>query len=499
MASLAKKVTSEIFVTTTLHGVSLALNLLFTAILSRLLTPGDYGTVAAALLFLALCDLMREVGIGATIIQLPDLSEIEQRTAVTLMWIVSVAIFAMAQLAASPYAGFMRNPAVENALRVLAFVILIQSISTISQGLLLREIKVRQVMVAELGARLLSYGFVGVGMALAGLGFWALVGASLSEALFCMLILLSFARPLLRPHIDKRSAKRLLTLGTGFATSRIVNFIAVRADLTIVGRFLDATSLGFYSRAYQLMGMPTDLYARTTDRVVFPAMAKVQMEPLRLRAAYARGISLTSLFGLPMTVLLFLLSRDIIAVFLGSRWAMVVPIFSVLAVGSYFRLSARVSASLQRATGSIRQMVSSQVVYAVMTVGGCLLSVRYGVVAVGAAVGTGIVVWFVFITYQSCRLVGVSARTFLGLHKHGAVLAVIVALAVAPLKGVCAILAIPSYGVMIGAALEMAVLAGALMHYNPPMFVGSNGVELIAHLRTAVAKLGKPRSLVVAP
>ena len=487
--NLGKKVTSEIFVTTMLQGLSFSIDLIFTAILSRLLTPSDYGTVAAALLFLAFCDLLREVGIGSTIIQLPKLSEMEQRTAVTLMFIISVVMFAIAQAGAIPFANFMRNPAVEGVLRVLAFVIIIQSISTVSQGLLLRDLKVRRVMQAEVGARFLAYSAVGVTMAAAGYGYWALVGASLCESFFRMAALLSMARPALVPHLDKGSAKLLLSLGTGFAASRIINFIAVRADLTIVGRYLDATNLGFYSRAYKLMSMPTDWYSKIADRVVFPAMAKVQLDPKRLKSAYTRGISLTSLFGLPITVLLLLLSPDIVAVLLGPRWGTVVPIFFALGTGTYFRLSARVSGSLQRATGSIPQLVSSQVIYALLTVGGCLVAVPYGVVAVGVAVAAAIVLWFLFITYQSCRIVGMSAATFVGLHKHGAILAAITGVAVGTLKALCMLFGVPSYGVMTGAILELALIAAALVYYNPPAIVGRDGAELIAQMRGAIAKL----------
>jgi O-antigen/teichoic acid export membrane protein len=494
MGNLGKRVTSEIFATTLLQGLAFTIDLIFTAILSRLLTPADYGTVAAALLFLAFCDLMREVGIGATIIQLPKLSVIDQRTAVTLMFVISIVIFGIAQLGAAPFAGFMRNPAVESVLRVLAFVIIIQSISTVSQGLLLRDLKVRRVMQAEVGARFLAYSIAGIGMAVAGYGYWALVGASLCESFLCMIALASMARPVLKPQIDKASAKHLLSLGTGFAASRIVNFIALKADVTIVGRYLDAASLGLYSRAYKLMSMPTDLYSKIADRVVFPAMAKVQLEPVRLRSAYTRGISLTSLFGLPMTVTLLLLSSDIIAVFLGPRWGAVVPIFTALAVGTYFRLSARVSSSLLRATGSIPQMVSAQFFYAVLTVGGCLFAVRYGVVAVGAAVGIAITLWFVFTTVLACRIVGVSFMAFLRLQKNGAILAAITGVAVLAAKLLIGVFFVSSFVVLAGVMLEMALIGAVLIVRSPVWIVGTDGKELISHLRAAIANLRSRRT-----
>ena len=123
--TLRRRVTSEVMVTSTLHAAGLTSDLLFTAILARLLIPADYGIVAAATVFIAFCKLLREVGIGAAIIQLPTLTIDDQRTGASLVMVISVLICAMAQLVAPFFATLMSLQAAEPVLRALSLIIVI--------------------------------------------------------------------------------------------------------------------------------------------------------------------------------------------------------------------------------------------------------------------------------------------------------------------------------------------------------------------------------------
>ena len=485
--ALGRRITSEVMVTSSLHAVALASDLLFTAILARLLLPADYGVVAAAMVFIAFCNLLREVGIGATIIQLPTLTADDQRTGTTLVMIVSALIFAMAQLLAPAFAAFMDLLAAEPVLRALSLIIVIQGFASVSEGLLLRALKVRKVMTVELISKFLAYATVGIGMAATGFGYWALVGAMLCDAVLRSIVLVALARPSLKPQLNFTAARRLLTVGGGFTLSRVINFIALRADVVVIGRYLDSASLGLYSRAYKLMSLPTDLYNKVADRVVFPAYASVQGEPERLCSAYLQGVSLTALLGVPMAPILYLLAPEIVDVLLGPGWIGAVPIFSVLGLSIYFRLGARVSGALLRATGSVGQLVFNQTFYAVLTIGGSLVAVRFGIVAVGAAIALAVGLWFCLITVQACRRVNVPIRTFLAAHVRGLILAVgttaLVCSVILPLRS----LGFSSIIILLAVGLVLSIIGFVLVRWRPRRLLGKEGTELATQVASFTA------------
>ncbi|TCU33846.1 lipopolysaccharide biosynthesis protein [Rhizobium azibense] len=471
------------------QGAGIAIDLAYMATLSRLLSPADFGVMATAILFLSFCNLLREIGLGATIVQLPSLTEVEQRTALTLVLISSAILFILAQACAAPFARFMNMPASEVVVRALSFIIIVQAFTSISEGLLLRRLEMRRIRMSEIAAKTLAYGTTGIGLAFAGFGYWALAAASICEASFLALVLVYAAKPNLRPIFDNPSSRRLMGKGSGFTASRVINFIALRADIAIVGRSLDAVHLGLYSRAYRLMSLPTDVYARMADRVVFPAMAKVQSNPARLKKAYLRGVGLTALFGMPMSAVIYILAPEIVLSLLGKQWGEVIPVFSFLAVGMYFRLASRVSGSLLRATAAIRALILSQAVYACLTICGTLLVVGHGLSAVATAVGLAIFVYFCVITAFACKVARVSLIELIIEHRYGMRVSAMVGIPCFVIAYVLRLENAHASIILLCEILYLGLFSLCFVYRMPINLIGNEGAEFSGHMRSAIRSM----------
>lgn len=462
------------------------------AVLARLLVPYDYGVFAAALLYIAICSLMREIGVGVTIIQLPNLTVTDQRAGLTIATLMALLVFTVSQLGAGYFSDFMNIPELENVVRVLAFLVLLQSFSMVSQGLLLRNMQVVYVSTAEVLARLLASILVGITLALMGFGYWALVIANVVETILFSMALILKARPSLRPSLNRASLRLLLGRGSGFAYSRIMGFVSQRASYLIVGRFADAASLGIYSRASKLMTMPQTLYTKVADRVVFPAMAKVQDDPVRLRSAYLKGLEMTALFGIPLATVLYLLAADIINLLLGDQWGAVIPVFAVLALATYLKLAVGVSATLIRATAAIRQLVIGQSVNAVLVIGGVLYAVQFGLEAVAWAIVFATSCWFLLMTYQACRIVNVNLVAFFRTQRYGLILASGCALLIIVIKYLAGMVEASSWLVLLMNAVGFAVAGLVLIILRPRIILGPQGTEMLdqmyGFIRNRIAK-----------
>jgi PST family polysaccharide transporter len=238
------------------------------------------------------------------------------------------------------------------------------------------------------------------------------------------------------------------------------------------------------------MSQPTNLYGKVADRVVFPAMAQVQDDIVRLKSAYVRGLQLTGLFGLPLTVLLYLCAPEIIGVLLGDRWLEVIPVFSALSIATFFRLSSRVSSSLLRATASIREMILSQILYALLVVAAAIAAVPHGLVAVGWAVALAIVCSFIFITWFSCRRTRTTFREFLQTLQHGIILAALSWAVLSGTLGVARSEGYPDIVNLVVACLAFGLLWAALFWAKPKVLIGEEGRKL-----ASIVELGILRSI----
>ncbi|MBB5699307.1 lipopolysaccharide biosynthesis protein [Sphingomonas yantingensis] len=480
---------------TGLQLLSKVIEIGFIAVLARILFPADFGVIAGAAIFIQLASLLVEVGIGATIVQIPNLTRTDLRIGGTIVVLNGVGYFTLAQVLA-PFAGdFMGIPGTEPVIRVLALVFIIQSFGIVSENVLVRDLEVRRVMVAQLMSRVIGTGVIGIALAWAGLGYWALVVATLAETSIKATWLVLLVRPPMRPLLTRPGAARLMRRGAGFSLAKVINFFALRADNAIVGRTMDAAALGLYSRAYNLMNVPADLYSRIAERIVFPAMAKVQDDPVRLRSAFLRGLELTAVFGLPISALLALLAPEVILFILGPRWVEVIVPFAVLCSVTYLRLGTKVSGSLQRAKAATGAMITNQIVYAGMVIGGCLIAYPHGIVAVATAVSIAVVAFYLIVNYNACRLAGVGLRDFARVHGHGALLALACTLAAAPVVfGMRAAGGLPPIAILGASGAAIAVLGVILIVWRPRWLLGAFVIELLGDAGRATDRFRKRKA-----
>jgi len=99
----------------------------------------------------------------------------------------------------------------------------------------------------------------------------------------------------------------------------------------LIGRFWGAEALGIYGRAYQLINLPNENLGTTIWSAMFPALSRVQNDPVRLRHYFLKGYSLFLSLIIPITMGGALFADDIILVFLGPKWREAADIFRLLA------------------------------------------------------------------------------------------------------------------------------------------------------------------------
>jgi PST family polysaccharide transporter len=196
--------------------------------------------------------------------------------------------------------------------------------------MLQRNMRFMALVTIDLAALLLSTG-LGIGMAVAGQAYWALVVMAVSApAVGAAGTWLANRWVPGRPH--RRSGIRSMLLFGGTVTlNNVIVYMAYNADKVLLGRFWGAEALGVYGRAYQLINIPTENLNSTIGLVAFPALSRVQNEPVRLREYFLKGYSLFLSLVMPITMGCALFSEDIIRVFLGAKWHDAAAIFRLMA------------------------------------------------------------------------------------------------------------------------------------------------------------------------
>ena len=407
-----------------------ALQFAVVLVLARLLTPHDYGTVAAAMVVIGFSQIFSQLGIGPAIVQRPVLETVHITTGFALSIIFGLltcaVIFALAPL----IAAFFHNDNLLPIVRVLAFGFPLEALSVVNRSLLQRQMRFRAFSGVEVVSYFVGYACIGITLAWHGLGPWALVFAYIGQVVTRSVLLLFVVRHRISLWIHRKAAGQLIHFGFGFSLARIGNYFALQGDNAVVGRWLGAEALGVYGRAYQFLILPVNLFGTVVDQVLFPAMASVQDDKPRLERVFSRSVAFVAMVTLPLSSLLIVLAPEIIDVLLGPKWAGVVLPFQILASSLVFRAGYKMSGSLIRATGFVYSRAWREWVYAACVVAGAWLGHFHGSGGVAAGVVVAIAINFLLMLDLSHRITGVSWSKIGKIHLRHLMIALLIGLAV---------------------------------------------------------------------
>ncbi len=467
------------------------LKIVVLVLLTRLLSPADFGVVSAALIVIMFALTFSQLGLGPALVQRPDLQPAHISTAFLASSVFGLMAGGVVWLSAPLIADFFRMNDLAPVVRVLAAVFPILGFSTVAESLLQREMRFRLLANVDVVAYGIGY-VLGIVLALMGWGMWSLVAAHLTYSVLRAAVLLRAAPPRLHPAPSRPAFRELMDYGVGQSAGRVAVFLANQADNLVVGRFLGATSLGLYSRAYQLMAVPTALLGDVLDRVLFPTMSRVQDDPRRLASAYLQGTAFVALITLPAGVVAALVAPELVEVAFGSRWVELVPPFQVLALGMLFRTSYRMSDSLSRATGKVYRRAWRQALYAGLVFVGAWLGQFWGVTGVAAGVLAALLINYLLMAQLSLSVGQITWRRFVQAQLPALSLTVFVgAAAFAALAGARHLGLNPVLTLLAGsaAALGTGLLAAWLA---PSATLGPDGIRMRDTLRAQLRSRLRP-------
>ena len=347
------------------------------------------------------------------IVQRYELTDRHIQVGFTLSMAVGVAIMAIIWLLAPLVGEFFNEPGAARVLQVLSVIFVINGIGVIPVHLLRRNLRFKQLMTADILAYSLGYGLTAVVLAFQGFGVWSLVWGEITHRIIYTAAVIRYSPQHLRPRWALREATELLSTGAGFSLARIFEFIARQGGYFIIGRWLGAASLGYYTRADRLIVLPRNYVSQSLFEVLFPAMAQRQQGRGRLATIYLHGIETLALVALPVSVMVFVCAPEIVSVILGGQWDPVVLLLQILAFAVLFQMCDILNLAAIGALGAVYRQAWRQGLHAFLVVVGAWYASRWGLGGVAIAIVGAQVAAYLLLTQLTMSLLEVRPRQFL--------------------------------------------------------------------------------------
>ena len=307
------------------------LNLLTTVVLARLLPPEDFGLLAMSAVFTGLFASVGDLGLGSALVQKEHPLPEEFNAAFWVSAGFGAASFVFMLAIAPLVASFFGVPALQKVLGVLGMGLVGSSLPVVQQSQLIRQLDFRRIAFAEVISSLCG-AVLGIGAALRGMGVYSLVIQSLGT-IFCSTIIYWLIVPW-RPtfHFRGFDGGGLIRFGSNLTGFNAVNYVARNVDYLLIGKFLGADQLGYYSLAYRLMLFPLQNISAVLGRVVFPAFSAVQHDDRKLRDAFLRLSRYVAFITFPLMCGAFVVAPEFVRVVFGPSWGMAAPLIRILAI-----------------------------------------------------------------------------------------------------------------------------------------------------------------------
>ncbi len=373
-----------------LFGFGFAANL----ILTRLLTPADFGVFALATFFFALFNLRPKLGVDFAFAQHPQTDAAASGTLAALSLGAGLASLALTLLAAPLLLFFHYEAPVVIALLVLASIGVSDSIMGIAWVQLDKALLFTRVNIVTAVAFPLSY-LPAFYLAFSGGGYWALLAQNVLYALLLLGGLWLAARRALpeiwrtRWFFSKTLARQFLHFGVFVGLTTVFATLVYQFDNFLVGTFVGVDTLGYYDRAYRIAQWSSILVGSVLTRTAFYAYSRLQNDIVRLTKTATMSLWIVTTLAVPIALAIFVGADELILFLFGAKWLPSALFLRFLVVYSVLRPLLDDANSLFIAVGHPRRTTLVTVIQAiVIVVAATPLTLRWN--AVGAAIGVGI-------------------------------------------------------------------------------------------------------------
>ncbi len=307
-----------------------AFGLVFTFLLAAILGPRDFGIVALALIYIALVQLINEGGIQTAIVQREGLEGDHLDAAFWMNLAFCLVLAAVSFLLAGWWARVNDVPELEDVVKVLSILLVIQGLTIVPLAVFQREMRFKALAIRETSAVVVG-GALGLALALNDAGVWALVAQQLGFA-GTQLVLL-WALGSWRPgfNFSRGHARELVGFSSGVFLANLGGFLNRRADALLMGLFFGPTAVGLYRLADRFMDNLLEVTMRPIAYVSLPYFSRLQNDREKLREAVASCVRMTLILTVPAMAVLAACS-DFIMALMGPEWEPAADVLKLLAL-----------------------------------------------------------------------------------------------------------------------------------------------------------------------
>lgn len=391
---------------------SLAISIIYSMVIARLLTPGELGIFSVTMVLLGFVSTVRDMGAGQYLVQEKQLTTDRIRAVWAVQLGLGIGLACLVLLASYPVSLFYSEPRMFNIMLVIALNYLINPFGSLTYAWLMREMRFESVALMRFSSAL-GGAVVSTVLAWKDYGPISLAFGSVASTLINALLAVRF-RPKLFPWLPgTKEIKRVLGFGSKLTFGSIVMNFAISAPELFLGKLQDLTAAGLYSRAGGLVQMFNRLFVDAVWVVCLPWFAKQNREEGNFIDPFLKATSYVTAFGWSFCVVVMCMAQPIIRILYGDQWDQSVEITRLLAGAMIFTVPAALCQPALLSVGEVGSITRVNLKSALVTVIFVAIGASQGLTVLGVCMIASAIVSTAFWLRATAAFIGIPVMKLL--------------------------------------------------------------------------------------
>ncbi|MBC7517334.1 MAG: lipopolysaccharide biosynthesis protein [Microbacteriaceae bacterium] len=299
-------------------------------VLSRFLSPAEFGYVAIATTVVGLGEVLRDAGLSSAAIRSSTLTAAQRDI---LFWI-SVAfgliLMILVSVFSSVIAASFGVPQLQGILPFLSSVFFLGGITSQYRANLNRQMRFAVMAGIDAISPVLGLA-VAIAGAIGGLTYWALVLQLMVTSVVTMVLTIWAGGWCPRRPQRSSGVWPIVKFGGQMTISQALTYAGNNFDTVALGLYSSPYSVGIYTRSFQLVMSPLNQLKSPATAVAIPALSLLRDDSRKFEGYVLRGQAVIGYLIAPIGALLVGASVPIVNISLGLEWSGASPVVALLA------------------------------------------------------------------------------------------------------------------------------------------------------------------------
>ncbi len=297
-------------------------------ILARLLDPEHYGVLSMMVIFTTLANVFIQRGFNTALIQNKEVTEEDYSSVFWVTMGVATTIYALLFFSAPLIADFYNMPDLTQPFRALCLMLFPGALNSIQLAKVSRAMDFKKVFRSNVAAIFVS-SIIGIAMAAAGAGLWALVAQHVANVVVACMVMWFTVRWRPRLVCNMARVKVLFSYGWKLLVSGLLDTLYQDLRSLVIGKKYDSGTLGYYNRGKQFPQFIINAVNTTVQSVMLPALSAEQDDKQRVKTMMRNSIMLSSFIIFPIMAGLAAVAEPLVLVLLTEKWLPCVPYLQI--------------------------------------------------------------------------------------------------------------------------------------------------------------------------